>query len=373
MNSTVNTEITNTQSDKMLFWSVLILMGFGIAAVYSASSAWAAQRGGSEFYLLRHLVKVLVGVGLIIGLSKVDYHLYAKYSKIGVMIAVASLILLLITGGIGELKGANRWLGIGPFSFQPSELAKWTLIVHIAFLMSKNSEKMYDLKEGLIPCLIWIGSVVLLIALQPNFSTAAVISTISIIMLFVGGANLKYLYTAAAILIPLAVIYVATSPYRLKRILSFIDGDSANYQLSQSLVALGNGGLLGVGPGQSKQRDFFLPEPFNDFILPIIGEEYGYIGILIILALFIFILVRGVSIVKRAPDLFGTYLATGIVISIVFYAFTNAAVTCGLFPTTGLPMPFISYGGTSILFTSASIGILLNISKQSEQPNKVDA
>lgn len=367
-----NVEITtpNNQSDKFLFWSVLILMGFGIAAVYSASSAWAVQRGGTEFYLLRHLAKVVVGIGLIIGLSKVDYHIFAKFSKPAILFSVGSLVILLLTGGIGELKGANRWLGIGSFSFQPSELAKWTLIVHLAYLMSKNHNKMYDLKEGLFPIAIWIGSIVLLIALQPNFSTAAVIAFISIVMLFVAGANLKYLYLSAAGLIPIAVAYIAMSPYRLKRIVSFIDGDAVNYQLSQSLVALGNGGLLGVGPGQSKQRDFFLPEPFNDFILPIIGEEYGYIGVLLILGIFIFIFIRGISIIKRAPDLFGMYLAVGIVVSIVFYAFTNAAVVCGLFPTTGLPMPFISYGGTSILFTSAAVGILLNISKQSLQPNK---
>ncbi len=367
-------EITlKPQADKYLFWTVLILMGFGIAAVYSASSAWGAQRGGAEFYLLRHLAKILVGIFLIIFLSKIDYHLYAKYSKIALMVALGSLIILLLTGGIGELKGANRWLGVGPISFQPSELAKWTLIVHLALLMEKKTDQMHDFKLGVMPCLIWIGAVVGLIALQPNFSTAAIISLISFLMLYVGRANLKYMIIAGLGLIPVAITYVVMSPYRLKRITSFLDGDTMSYQLSQSLVALGNGGLFGVGPGQSKQRDFFLPEPFNDFILPIIGEEYGYIGVLVIFSLFLFILIRGISIIKKAPDLFGMYLAAGIVISVVFYAFTNAAVTCGVFPTTGLPMPFISYGGTSILFTSASIGILLNISKQGNQITEVSA
>ncbi|MCA0444858.1 MAG: putative lipid II flippase FtsW [Bacteroidetes bacterium] len=361
------------QADKMLFWAVLGLLGFGILAVYSASASMAAAKEHStEFYVFRHIFKVIAGVVTIWVLSKVDYHLYAKYSKPLMVVAILALFLLLITGGSGEKKGAARWFEIGPVSFQPSELAKWTLILHLSVLMSRKAEWMDDFKKGLLPSLVWIGATVFLIALQPNFSTAAVISAISLFMLFIARANLKFLIPIALAIIPLAGLYVLISPYRLKRITMFLSGhETVNYQLAQSIIALGNGGFFGAGIGQSKQRDFFLPEPFNDFILPIIGEEYGFIGVTFLLAVFVFIMYRGIKIIKRAPDLMGMYLASGIVITIIFYAFVNAAVTCGLFPTTGLPMPFISYGGTSILFTCAAVGILLNISKQGIDLNPV--
>lgn len=353
-------------ADRILFWTVLVLLGMGVAAVYSASATWAAQRGAEEFYLFRHLIRVILGVGLIFFLSKVDYHLYEKYSKTVMIIAVASLLILLITGGIGNLKGANRWLGIGPISFQPSELAKWALILHLSVLLVKKHEVINDIQKGLIPLFIWIGGTVLLIAVQPNFSTAAIIMLISIIMLFLAGLDLKYIFISAGALIPLAVIYIVSSPYRLKRLQLFLSGSESgsNYQLTQSIIALGNGGMFGVGIGQSKQRDFFLPEPFNDFIMPIIGEEYGFVGLVFLLGLFGLLLLRGVRTIRRAPDALGVYLSSGIVVAIIIYALINAGVTCGLLPTTGLPMPFISYGGTSILFTCAAIGVLLNISKQ---------
>jgi len=358
------------QADKLLFWAVLGLLGFGVLAVYSASASMAAAKEHStEFYVFRHIAKVVAGVAVIWILSKVDYHLYARYSKPLMMIAVFSLFILLVTGGSGEKKGAARWFEFGPVSFQPSELAKWTLILHLSVLMSRKSELMDDFKRGILPLLVWIGATVMLIALQPNFSTAAVISAISVLLLFIARANLKFLIPVGLAVIPVAAAYVMLSPYRLKRITMFLSGhETVNYQLAQAIIALGNGGFFGAGIGQSKQRDFFLPEPFNDFILPIIGEEYGFIGVTVLLSVFVFIMIRGIKIIKRAPDLMGMYLAAGIVMTISFYAFVNAAVTCGLFPTTGLPMPFISYGGTSILFTCAAVGILLNISKQGTEP-----
>lgn len=366
--------VTPQRADMVLFLIVVALLGFGTLAVYSASSSMAfVQADSTEYYLFRHLMKVVAGIALIFFLSKIDYHIILQYSKPLILTAVIILLITLIAGG--EKKGATRWLELGPISFQPSELAKWALILHLATLLPRKAEVINDFGKGILPILTWAGPLILLIAIQPNFSTAMVLVMITVSMMILANLKIKYLLTLAAVVIPAGILYVIMSPYRLNRIQMFLSGhEDSNYQLAQALIALGNGGLFGVGIGESKQRDFFLPEPFNDFILPIIGEEYGFIGVIVLLAAFWYLLVRGIRITKRAPDPQGFYLAAGIVITITLYAIINTGVTCGLFPTTGLPMPFISYGGTSILFSCAAVGILLNISKQAviEKPPEED-
>ena len=224
-----------------------------------------------------------------------------------------------------------------------------------------------------MPLMLWIGGVVLLVMLQPNFSTGAMIFVLGMVMVFVGGARLKHIAFSMSALIPAALVYMVSAEYRMRRILSFIGhGDSAatptkaNYQLWQGIIGFGNGGLFGVGMGASKQRDLFLPESYGDFVFSIVGEEYGFIGTIIFMILFLTILLRGFKIAKNAPDDFGRYLAIGITSTIVIYALGNALVTLGLFPTTGLPMPFVSYGGSAIVFSSFAIGVLLNISSQTD-------
>jgi cell division protein FtsW len=253
-------------------------------------------------------------------------------------------------------------------SFQPSEFAKFALIFHLAVLLAKKQEYLKECKRGYIPLVAWIGGVVVLVFLQPNFSTGALIFGISMIMLIVGGVNWKHIVATIAAGIPLIAFYALSADYRLKRVLAFLgigeylDDPDMNYQVNQAIIGFGNGGLFGVGPGLSKQRDLFLPESYGDFAYAIVGEEYGFIGAVAVLSVFCLIMIRGMKITKHAPDNFGRYLAVGITSAITLYAIINAGVNCGLFPTTGLPMPLVSYGGTSILFTTYAIGVLLNIS-----------
>jgi len=345
--------------------AVLSLMVIGIGVVYSASSTIAMEKyGQSEAYLLRHLIKVVASLVALFFIVKIDYHQYSNVSKAGLFIAVGFLFATLILGG--EVKGASRWLRLGGFGFQPSELAKFALILHLSVLMSEKKERIQDLKTGFLPMAIWIALVTGLILLQPNFSTAMMLFLFSLIMLFVGRAKLKHIVLSVSALVPLLAIYVFSAEYRIRRVMAFFSGDhaSSNYQLLQGIIGFGNGGLFGVGPGVSKQRDFFLPESYGDFVFSIVGEEYGYVGTVLLLFLFLIIFLRGLKIAKFAHDDLGKYLAIGITSSVTLYALVNAAVTLGLLPTTGLPMPFVSYGGSSMLFTACAIGVLLNISAQ---------
>jgi cell division protein FtsW len=340
-------------------------MVIGIGVVYSASSTIAMKRyGQSEAYLVRHIAKVGLSLVALFFIMKVDYHRYLNISKAGLLTAVVLLIATLALGG--EIKGAARWLRFGGFGFQPSEFAKLALILHLSVLMSEKRERMRDFKTGFLPTAIWIALVTGLILLQPNFSTAMMLFLFSLIMLFVGGAKIKHIALSLSALLPLLAIYVFIADYRIRRVMAFLGGDHAslNYQLRQGIIGFGNGGLFGVGPGVSKQRDLFLPESYGDFIFSIVGEEYGYVGTMLVVFLFLIVLLRGLKIAKLAQDDLGKYLAIGITSSVTLYALVNAAVTLGLLPTTGLPMPFVSYGGSSMLFTACAIGVLLNISGQ---------
>jgi cell division protein FtsW len=219
--------------------------------------------------------------------------------------------------------------------------------------------------------MIWVGTVTVLVLLQPNFSSGVMILAVSLVMLFCGRAKPAHLGLGLAAVVPPLVVYMASAPYRMKRLLSFFDGGSAvdggtNYQLWQGIIGFGNGGVFGLGPGESRQRDFFLPESYGDFVFSIVGEEYGLIGTLCIMSLFVIIMLRGMKVAKNACDDFGRYLAVGITTSVTLYALVNAAVTLGIMPTTGLPMPFVSYGGSSMLFSCVGVGVLLNISSHTD-------
>jgi len=356
--------------DLPLLLSVLALLIFSVAFVYSASSAYASEKFNSSEYLFwLHGVRVVIGIVIIFVFARIDYRKWKKLSKPGLMIAIGCLLFVLIAGT--RIKGATRWMHFGPVNFQPSEFAKFALVFHLAALMAAKEKVIKDFKKTYVPVMVWIGCVVGLVAIQPNLSTALAIFMISVAMLFLGNINLAYLGVTALGGACAASVYAISAPYRLERIQTFLGMESARqtdfgqraaYQVQQAMIAFGNGGFWGVGPGQSRQRDLFLPESYGDFIYSIIGEEYGFVGAIAIMACFALIAIRGVKIAKRAPDSFGRYAAFGITVTICLYAFANAAVTCGLFPATGLPMPFISYGGSSVLFTAAAAGILLNIS-----------
>jgi cell division protein FtsW len=352
--------------DLPILIAVLILIVIGLGVVYSASSTWAWEKYGESDKLLEsHAVKVLIGFLTILIFMHIDYRLYKKITKPALLACVLGLVITLSFGG--ELKGAVRSLTVGGFSIQPSEFARYALLFHLALLLSQKREGVRDFKTGFIPLMIWVGLVTLLVLLQPNFSNGAMIVAVSILLLFVGGVRLSHLGLTMAALIPPLAIYLFSASYRIDRIKSFIGGTgSVNYQLQQGILAFGNGGLFGLGPGQSRQRDFFLPESYGDFVFSIIGEEYGLIGSLFVLVLFLVIVLRGMKIAKYALDDFGRYLAVGITSCITLYALVNAGVTLGVLPTTGLPMPFVSYGGSSMLVSSIVIGVLLNISSQTD-------
>jgi cell division protein FtsW len=350
--------------------AVLVLMVLSLGVVYSASSTWALLKSGnSEKLLGSHAIKVLLGFAMIFIFMNIDYK---KYKKITKPILIGAVLLLLVTFVLGgEVKGATRWLRFSGFGLQPSEFAKYALIFHICTLLAEKRDKIRDFKEGFIPMMIWIGCVTLLVLAQPNFSNGAMIFAISLVMLFIGRAKITHLGLTFAALVPLLLLYMVSAEYRMKRIMSFFSGGSgtgnhSNYQLWQGIIGFGNGGIFGLGPGQSRQRELFLPESYGDFVFSIIGEEYGLIGAIFILLLFLTILLRGMKIAKNSRDDFGRYLAVGITVSITMYALINAGVTLGILPTTGLPMPFMSYGGSSMLFSAAAVGVLLNISSQTD-------
>lgn len=349
-------------------------MLFSIAFVYSASSSFADVRfGSSEQLFSRHAIRVLLAIVVMIVFAKIDYHHIREFTRPLIITALLCLLFVLV-GGV-RIKGATRWIDIGFINFQPSELAKFALLIHVSRILADKKEKIQSFKEGMLPPLMWMCIVCGLVAAQPNLSTAFVIFLLSFSLLFVAGARIWQMGALGIVGLALAGIYAIGADYRLKRILAFLgienNPDSPiRYQLDQALLAFGSGGISGVGPGQSHQRDWFLPEPFGDFIFSIVGEEYGYLGVLLMIGVFVIILWRGIITARNAKDDFGFFLAVSVTLTLSLYAFVNAGVTCGLLPTTGLPMPFISYGGTSVIFSAAAVGILLNISSQGQPAPK---
>lgn len=369
-------EVRKNHIDLGILIIVLTLMVISLGVVYSASSTYALEKfGGSERLLGSHALKVLLGFAMIFVFMHIPYQKLEKLTKPVLLGAVVVLAFTLALGG--EVKGASRWLRLGGFGFQPSEFAKYALIFHVALLLSRKDVRQFA--TGFLPVVVWIGAVTLLVLRQPNFSTGVLIGVVSMIMLFVGRAKPVHIAGAVAAALPLLIVYMLSAPYRRTRIMSFLTGigeagNAGSYQRWQGIIGFGSGGILGLGPGASRQRDFFLPESYGDFAFSVLGEEYGLVGTLFIMVLFLLLLLRGMKIVKYVPDKFGRYLAIGITSSISLFALVNAGVTLGILPTTGLPMPFLSYGGSSILFSSIAIGVLLNISSQTDlHPRSVKA
>jgi cell division protein FtsW len=355
--------------DLLTLIAVLLLMVLSLGVVYSASSSWAMEKWGENSRLLgSHAIKVLISFIAIFFFMQVDYHLYQKITKPILIGAIGLLLVTLVLGG--EVKGASRWLRLGGFGLQPSEFAKYALLFHFSTLVAVKRDRIREFKVGYLPMMIWMGAVTGLVLIQPNFSTGVMIFAMSLGMLFLGRAKLSHIGLTLTALVPLLLVYMVSAEYRMKRIVGFFsggsDGTGMHYQLRQGIIGFGNGGLLGVGPGESRQRDFFLPESYGDFVFSIVGEEYGLIGTLFIMLLFLVIMLRGMRIAKHTQDDFGRMLAAGITLSITIYALVNAGVTLGILPTTGLPMPFVSYGGSSMVFSSIAIGVLLNISSQTD-------
>jgi cell division protein FtsW len=347
-----------------VFFTSFSLILIGLIIVMSASSAYSSVKFESAFHLFEsHLFRAGFGLIMMGVFCIIPYHSYKSLSKLLMIFITLVLIYTLLFAP--QVKGAGRWLNLGITTVQPADIAKLFLIIHLANLISQKQDDIRDLKNGFIYLLVWILITAGLIFLQPNVSNAVLVILISLTMLYVGGARLKHILASSFGLVLLGGSVAMIFSHSRARILGFINslstGGDINMQVKQSVYSLGSGGLIGVGIGHSKQNNLFLPEAYGDFIFAILGEETGFVGVIVVLLFYVVLFTAGILIAKKAKDKFGQMLAFGISFSIIIYAFVNAAVATGLFPTTGLPLPFISYGGTSIIFLSASIGILLNI------------
>lgn len=354
------------KTDKLLLLSVIILSLFGLLMIYSSSSIWAEYKYNDPYKFLKtQSIFLLLGYIIIYIISKIPYQTYLKYSNKILLISIILLILVLIPG-IGTIRNGSRsWFGIGSLGIQPSEFAKLGIIIFTSKYLSTN--KIKDIKTSVIPILSVIILIFGLIMLQPDFGTGMIIVITIIVLLFISGVKLSFFIKLALIGLLGIISLIIIAPYRLKRIISYLnpwaDPLGSGFQIIQSLYAIGPSGLLGAGLGNSIQKHFYLPEPQTDFIFAIISEELGFMGVLIITILFLTIIYRGINISLKQEDNFAKYLSFGLTFSIAFQTILNLMVVVGLIPVTGVTLPFLSYGGSSLLVSMTYIGILLNISK----------
>ena len=355
--------------DKILFSTVVILMLFGLLMIYSASYVWAEYKFNNSFhYCIYQGAFVLIGIFLMLFLSKIDYHVYYKNATKLLFIAIILLILVLIPG-IGIVRNGSRsWFGIGGFGIQPSEFAKLALIIFTSKYLEKSNKFLKSYKKGVFPILGIMLFIFGLIMLEPDFGTGMILVISIIALLFIAGVNMKFFFGLGAIGIIGIVILVMIAPYRMDRITSFLDPWSdplgTGFQIIQSLYAIGPGGVLGMGLFNSRQKQFYLPEPQTDFIFSIISEELGVLGVVVVIALFSIILYSSIKISLRQEDKFAKYLSFGLIFQMIIQTIMNLAVVIGLIPVTGVTLPFLSYGGSSLLISSISIGIILSISRK---------
>lgn len=354
-----------TKTDPILFNIVLVLVCFGLIMCFSASAPTAqVQNGDSYYFLKRQMIWAIGGFIAMIFTSNFNYNNYKKYSF---MIYAVTIGLLLIVLAFPGVNGAKRWIGFGGFSFQPSECAKYALIIMLAHKLSLQKWENSKFFKDFIPYFIIFGVYALLLMLEPHFSCTILLFGVTVAMLFVSGAKMKHFGICLLVAIPILVV-LAFSGYRGDRMAVFLDpmgsdpsGDG--WQIRQSLYAIGSGGLFGLGIGQSRQKFLYLPEPQNDFIFAVLCEELGFIGALFVILLFAVLIWRGIFIAVNAPDKFSCYLATGITALIAIQIMVNIAVVTSSIPVTGMPLPFFSAGGSSLVFLMGGMGILLNISK----------
>ena len=354
--------------DYILFFTIITISIFGIIMIYSASNVWAEYKFNDPFKYVKHqALFFIIGIILMYLTSKIDYKKYLKYSN-KILISCVILLILVAIPGIGIVRNGSRsWFGIGSFGIQPSEFTKLSLIIFTSRYLVKNEKNIKDIKKGVIPILTIVMLIFGLIMLQPDFGTGTIIVISIICLLFVAGVNLKFFIKIGVLGVIGVVALIAVAPYRLARIVSFLnpwsDPLGSGFQIIQSLYAIGPGGLFGYGYLNSRQKHFYLPEPQTDFIFSIISEEFGFLGIIIVSTLFLIIILKGFSIAKKTSDKFGKYLAFTITFQIAFQTLLNLMVVVGLIPVTGVTLPFLSYGGSSLVISMISIGILLNISR----------
>ncbi|MBI1937101.1 MAG: cell division protein FtsW [Ignavibacteriales bacterium] len=352
---------------KILIVLVVALMLLGAIIVFTASGTYSVTKFNSLYFLFKaHLWKVLAALICLVVFAHVPYDLYRQHSKKLLFGIIGVLILTLMFAP--KVKGAARWIDLGFMQFQPSEAAKLILIMHIAVMIERQGELLHDFKNGFIYTLIWIGIISGLVILQPNVSTSLIIAITGFAVLYAGGARLKHIMLTFISAGGLAGMVTMLFKHSRERVLTFIEslvsGGDINIQVRQAKIALGSGGMFGVGLGHSRQSDLFLPESYGDFIFSILGEEIGFIGAVGVLFLYLALFVICLVIAKKAHDKFGQLLVFGLGFNILVSAFINAGVVTGLLPTTGITLPFISFGGTSIILFGVSAGIIVNVARQ---------
>jgi cell division protein FtsW len=361
--------------DLVLLFLTLALIGIGLVMLYSSSSIMAQERfGDSMYFVKRQIVFALVGLAVLIVSKNLPYVLYRRLVYVILGVTLLGLIIVLLPQVGHRVGGARRWLRFGPISIQPAEFAKLALIIYISYSAAKKKERLRELSVGYAPHLLVSAVFIGLVVMQPDLGTAITFAVLTFLLLFVAGVRLRYLLATGLAVTPLLALAIAQKGYRWERLLAFLnpwrDPSDTSFQLLHSLLALGSGGPLGVGLGSGQQKLFYLPEPHTDFILAVIGEETGILGVSIVLLLYALLIYQGVKIALRAPDRFGTYLASGLTLAVGLQAFINCAVVMGLLPTKGLPLPFISYGGSSLLTNLLAMGILMNISSYAKEHSR---
>lgn len=359
--------------DKILLASVFSLIVFGLMMIASAGIIYSQTRFGDQYYFFRRQLfwGILPGLILFYFLQRIDYHFWKKSAVIFFLASLVLLVLVFVPSIGISTYGASRWIQLGPLSFQPSEMLKLSIILYLAlWLENKGLKRTKDFFEGLMPFLVVLGIVGFLVVKQPDLGTLGVIVLVSLAIFFSAGARLRHLFSMVAAGFLGLLVLIKIEPYRFNRFLTFLnpeaDPQGIGYHINQALIAIGSGGIWGIGLGHSRQKFNYLPEPAGDSIFAIIGEELGMLGVFILIMLFVVLAMRGLKIAKNAPDEFGKLVAVGITCWIIFQAFINIGSITGMIPLTGVPLPFISYGGTSIIFLLSASGILLNISKQAK-------
>ncbi|WP_026476372.1 stage V sporulation protein E [Alkaliphilus transvaalensis] len=358
--------------DSTIILSVATLVAIGIIMVFSSSYSHALVNMKDGYYFLKRIIIwAIIGTFAMIFCAKFPYWKWKKYANLLLIVSLALLVLVLTPIG-KEVNGAQRWIGVGSISVMPSEVAKFAAIIFVSTSITRKKEKMQSFIYGVLPYLLFIGLFFGLIYQQPDFSTAFVVAVVIMSLVFVGGMKLSHFVGLASagfagIAAMIAYLFLSGNSYKAKRITAFLDpwADPSNtgFQAIQSLLAIGSGGLFGRGLGKSIQKHFYLPEPQTDFIFSIIGEELGFIGGTVVLLLFMVLIWRGVRIAINAPDLFSCLIATGFVAMLAVQVIINIAVVTSSMPVTGMPLPFISFGGNSLVIFMATAGILLNISR----------
>ena len=360
--------------DLTLFCVTLILVALGLIMVFSASNVIGREKFKSSFFFMQnHMIRVAIGLCCLFIFTRIPVWIYKKFST---MLLLAGIILLAALFVFGRnFRGGIRWLHIFWFVFQPVEIAKFTLIIFIASQIAEKKKKIRDFKKGFLPLIGVVLLTALLVGLQPNLSNAILIVFLSFVLLFIGGCKLLHLFSLGGALAAIAAPVLFSFPHVRERVTVFLNGggdiQDAGYHINQSLISIGSGFVFGSGPGNGHQKYHFLPDPHTDFIYSIIGEELGLIGTVTVLIFFFVILQRAVRIAKRSQNDFGYMLAIGIGVMIFSTALINISMTLGLVPVAGLPLPFVSYGGTSLVISMSAIGILLNVSSNGIEPRTV--